>query len=52
MALAHKQYELSENEKKLFHELDKGIDDMEEGRTIPHDLAMKQIRERISSHDI
>lgn len=29
----------------FFRELDKGIDDMEQGNTIPHEEAMTQIRE-------
>ena len=32
---------------ELFKELDKGICDMEEGRVIPHDECMKQIREEL-----
>ncbi len=31
--------------KLFFRELDKGIDDMEQGNTIPHEEAMRQIRE-------
>ena len=31
----------------LFSYLDKGIDDMEQGNTIPHEEAMRQIRERL-----
>lgn len=50
--LVQKQYELSEQEAKLYWELDKGIDDMEKGRTVPHDEAMSQIRERIKSHGV
>lgn len=29
----------------FFRELDKGIDDMEQGNTIPHEEAMRQICE-------
>jgi predicted transcriptional regulator len=50
--LTQKQCELSEQEKALYKELDKGIDDMENGRTVPHDEAMKQIRERIRSYGV
>lgn len=49
-SLAQKQKELSEQEEQLYRELDKGLDDMEQGRTISHDEAMKQIRERIKSY--
>lgn len=39
-----------EQEKTLFAELDKGIDDMEAGRTLPHDEAMKKIKEAVSAY--
>lgn len=42
----------SEREEKLFRELDKGIDDMEKGNTIPHEDAMKQIRERLKGYAV
>jgi len=48
--LEQKQKKLSKQEEKLYRELDKGIDDMEQGRTIPHDEAMRLIKERIKSH--
>jgi predicted transcriptional regulator len=35
-----------ENEKLLFEELDKGIDDMEAGRVVTHEEAMQIIRKR------
>jgi len=50
--LIQKQYELSKQEVKLYKELDKGIDDMERGRTIPHDEAIKQISERIRLYGV
>ena len=37
--------EQDKREKKLFQELDKGIDDMEQGKTVAHEEAMKIIRE-------
>lgn len=51
-ALVQKQCEYTEQEKKLYQELDKGIDDMEKGRMVSHDEAMKQIRERMKSYGI
>ncbi len=39
-------------EEKLFIELDKGIDDMEQGNIMPHEEAMKLIREKINSYAI
>lgn len=45
--LAQETVKYSEQEEKLFRELDKGIDDMEQGNTIPHEEAMRQIRERL-----
>jgi predicted transcriptional regulator len=36
-----------ENEKLLFEELDKGIDDMETGRVVTHEEAMQIIRKRV-----
>jgi len=49
--LIQEQYELDQ-EAKLYKELDKGIDDMERGRTIPHDEAIKQIRESIRLYGV
>lgn len=34
----------------LLHALDKGIDDMENGRTVPHDKAMDIVRQRLKEH--
>lgn len=40
------------SEDELFKALDKGIDDMEHGRTIPHEEMMRSLRERIQSYDV
>ena len=37
-------------ENLLLKELDKGIDAMENGRTIPHDKAMRMIREKLKQY--
>lgn len=34
----------------LFAELDKGIDDMEAGRVVPHEEAMKIIRKSVEDY--
>ncbi len=34
----------------LLRALDKGIDDMENGRTVPHDKAMDIVRQRLKEH--
>ena len=34
----------------LFAELDKGIDDMEAGRVVPHEKAMKIIRKSVEDY--
>lgn len=34
----------------LLRALDKGIDDMENGRTVPHDKAMSIVRQRLKDH--
>ena len=47
-----KRTECSEQELKLYQELDKGIEDMENGRTVSHDEAMKQICERLESYGV
>lgn len=44
-----KQREFTESENRLSKELDKGIDSMENGRTVPHDKAMHRIREKIKN---
>ena len=42
-----KQREITESEKRLLKEIDKGIDSMENGRIVPHDKAMQMIREKL-----
>lgn len=44
--------EVLESESRLFEELDKGIDSMENGRTIPHDKAMQMIREKLKEYAV
>jgi predicted transcriptional regulator len=41
-----------EKEKLLFEELDKGIDDMEAGRVVTHEEAMRIIRERVENYAV
>lgn len=42
-----KQREITESKNLLLKELDKGIDSMENGRTVPHDKVMQMIRKKI-----
>ena len=42
-----KQREITESENRLLKELNKGIDSMENGHTVPHDKAMQMIREKL-----
>lgn len=44
--------EVTESESRLFEELDKGIDSMENGRTVPHDKAMQIIREKLKEYAV
>lgn len=44
--------EVTESESRLFEELDKGIDSMENGRTVPHDKAMQMIREKLKEYAV
>lgn len=37
-------------EKEFWKKLDKGLDDLVKGRTIPHEETMKILRERIRIH--
>ena len=37
-------------EASLLKELHKGIESMEQGRTVPHDEAMRIIRERVQNY--
>ena len=39
-------------EMQIFKELDKGIDDMEAGRVIEHDEAMRILKERVKQYAI
>lgn len=39
-------------EEQLMNELDKGIDDMEAGRTVPHDKAMQMIKEKLDTYAV
>lgn len=44
--------EVIESESRLYEELDKGIDSMENGRTVPHDKAMQMIREKLKEYAV
>ena len=44
--------DMIESDSRLFEELDKGIDSMENGRTVPHDKAMQMIREKLKEYAI
>lgn len=44
--------EVMESESRLYEELDKGIDSMENGRTVPHDNAMQMIREKLKEYAV
>lgn len=50
--LAQETMKYTEQEEKLFRELDKGIDDMEKGNTMSHEDSMKQIRERLKKYAV
>lgn len=50
--LVKEYYEQDKKEKKLFQELDKGIDDMEQGKTVAHEDAMRIIREKVSQYHV
>ena len=39
-------------ERELFAALDKGIDDLEQGRTYSHEDAMKIIREKVAAYNV
>ena len=41
---------VTEEEMLLLKELDKGIDDMENGRTTPHEETMKILRQRYNEY--
>lgn len=42
-----KKYKSTTSKNLLLMELDKGIDSMENGRTVLHDKAMQMIREKL-----
>lgn len=44
--------EVAAREKELFAALDKGIDDMEQGRTVSHEDAMKLLREKVAAYHV
>ena len=44
--------EQTATEEEMLMELDKGIDDMETGRTVTHEEAMKRIRESVGTYAI
>ena len=44
--------EVTESESQLLEELDKGIDSMENGRTVPHDKAMQMIQEKLKEYAV
>lgn len=44
--------EVMESERRLFEELDRGIDSMENGQTVPHDKAMQMIREKLKEYAV
>ena len=51
MTIAEKKYQDDEmQEIQIFSELDKGIDDMETGRVIEHDEAMRILKERVKQY--
>lgn len=53
MAVSEKVHTEEEvQEIQIFKELDKGIDDMEAGRVIEHDEAMRILRERVKQYAI
>lgn len=52
VSLANEKVKATEQEEFLYKELDKGIEDMTQGRTVPHDEAMQLIRERIKTYGV
>lgn len=51
MAVAEKDRPVENmQETQIFKELDKGIDDMEAGRVIDHDEAMRILKERVNQY--
>ena len=47
-----KKVDIMESDGRLFEELDKGIDSMENGRTVSHDEAMQMIREKLKEYAV
>lgn len=43
-------YNMEEKEQKLFRKLDKGLDSMEQGKSIEHEDAMRMIRETVKKY--
>lgn len=41
-----------EEEEWLFRELDKGIDDMEQGRTFPFEESLQRVRDMIDKYEL
>ncbi|MCI7168887.1 hypothetical protein MSB04_00440 [bacterium] len=50
--LVQETMKYTEQEEKLFRELDKGINDMEKGNILSHEDSMKQIRERLEKYAV
>lgn len=44
-----KKYKTATSENLLLNKLDKGIDAMEDGRTVSHDKAIQMIREKLKN---
>ncbi len=51
-SLAQETMKIHEIEKELLKELDKGIDDIENGRTVSHEDAMQALREGLEAYVI
>lgn len=43
------ELQINDVQEEFFREMDKGIDDMENGRVVPHEEAMKIIEERLAN---
>lgn len=50
--LAQETMKYTEQEEKLFSELDKELMNMEKGNTMSHEDSMKQIRERLKKYAV
>jgi predicted transcriptional regulator len=46
--MAEQNWRYFESEKDIVRGIKRGLDDIEAGRTIPHDEAMRRIRRRIA----